>query len=73
MLDSLLNVVDFMRTPFRVLSNEEDAEKFKAKQNGTATITSGVDLQWTSTLKAFKESMKQMLKVKRNGEQKKGC
>jgi hypothetical protein len=71
MLDSLLNVVDFMRTPFRVLSNEEDAEKFKAKQNGTATITSGVDLQWTSTLKAFKESMKQMLKVKRNGEQKK--
>ena len=50
-IDSMLSVVDFMRTPFSVLDAQEAAEVAAAKKSGVAVKTSGVDLQWSSMQK----------------------
>jgi hypothetical protein len=69
MLDSMLNIVDFMRTPLRTLDNEEAAIKLLAKKAGGVAKTSGVDLQWGSMLKAFQTSMDQMIAQKHISKQ----
>jgi myosin heavy subunit len=70
MLDSMLNIVDFMRTPFRILDSEEAAIKAQAKKRGGQAKLSGIDLQWTTMLKAFQTSMNSMIALKHASKQK---
>lgn len=66
LIDSVLKLVDFMRTPFNILVLEEKAsvgaaKKLKQKDPGT----SGIDLQWTSMYKAIGQSLKNVITLKK--------
>ncbi|WP_454781215.1 hypothetical protein [Legionella sp. WA2022007384] len=65
LLDSILNLADFMRTPFRVLPEEEKAAIAQAKKTGKGQAqTSGIDLQWTSMHKAIEQSLENIIALK---------
>lgn len=69
LLDAVLNLVDFMRTPFSVLNAEDSAMAYAAKKKGQDAKTSGIDLQWGSMLKAIDRSMVEVTELKKDKEQ----
>ncbi|WP_454784108.1 hypothetical protein [Legionella sp. WA2024007413] len=67
LLDSILNLADFMRTPFSVLPEEERAAVAEAKRTGKGQAqTSGIDLQWTSMCKAIEQSLQDIINLKKS-------
>ncbi|MCE0724285.1 MULTISPECIES: hypothetical protein [Legionella] len=71
LLDSVLNLVDFMRTPFSVLVLEEKAAVAAAKKLGKENAqTSGIDLQWTSMYKAIERSLQDIINLKKGSAEK---
>jgi hypothetical protein len=65
LLDSILTIVEFMRTPFGVLDAESENAVKNAKAMGLAAAkTSGIDLQFSSMINAMKESIEVILRVK---------
>ncbi|HHF7374228.1 hypothetical protein [Legionella bozemanae] len=66
LLDSILNLVEFMRTPFNVLDLEEIASKAAAKQLGKEQAsTSGIDLQWASLYNAINRCLQDIITLKK--------
>ncbi|MCW8471630.1 hypothetical protein OQJ19_13385 [Fluoribacter gormanii] len=65
LLDSILSLVDFMRTPFSILPEEEKAAIGAAKKLGKQAQTSGIDLQWTSMRKAIEQSLQDIILLKK--------
>lgn len=66
LIESILNLADFMRTPFNVLVLEEKAAVAAAKKMGSPHAqTSGIDLQWTSMYKAIEQSLQNVIETKK--------
>ncbi|HHF0525719.1 TPA: hypothetical protein ACTUT5_002323 [Legionella anisa] len=66
LLDSILKLVEFMRTPFSVLDLEEMASKAAAKQLGKEQAsTSGIDLQWASLYNAINRCLQDIVTLKK--------
>ncbi|KTD40663.1 hypothetical protein [Legionella parisiensis] len=66
LLDSVLKLVEFMRTPFKVLDLEEIASKALAKQLGKEQAsTSGIDLQWASLYNAINRCLEDIITLKK--------
>ncbi|HHF7367038.1 TPA: hypothetical protein ACPSKY_002163 [Legionella bozemanae] len=71
LLDSVLSLVDFMRTPFSVLVLEEKAAVAAAKKAKKENApTSGIDLQWTSMYKAIEQSLQDIIHLKKGSAEK---
>lgn len=66
LIDSILKLVDFMRTPFRLLVLEEKASVAAAKGSGKESVqTSGIDLQWATMHKAIEQSLQDIVSLKK--------
>lgn len=73
LIESILNLADFMRTPFNVLVLEEKAAVAAAKKMGSPHAqTSGIDLQWTSMYKAIEQSLQNVIETKKEKVKKQG-